>query len=243
LFDDEQALTRLDMSEFMEKHMAQRLIGSPPGYADSEQGGFLTEAVRRRPYSVLLFDEVEKAHADVFNLLLQLLDDGRLTDGRGRTADFSNTVVVMTSNIGSKRILECDPKLFETPDGREAVRDVVHTELHAFFRPELLNRIDDIVVFKGLQKKDLRGIVEGELRKLGRMLAERDMALTVSDAAKERLVDLGYEPALGARPLKRAIMRELQNPLAQAILEGGALASGTVAVDVGPEGLVFRQAT
>jgi ATP-dependent Clp protease ATP-binding subunit ClpB len=243
LFDHEQALTRLDMSEFMEKHMAQRLIGSPPGYADSEQGGFLTEAVRRRPYSVLLFDEVEKAHADVFNLLLQLLDDGRLTDGRGRTADFSNTVVVMTSNIGSKRILECDPKLFETPDGREALRDVVHTELNAFFRPELLNRIDDIVVFKGLQKKDLRGIVEGELRKIGKMLAERDMSLTVSDAAKDRLVELGYEPALGARPLKRAIMRELQNPLAQAILEGGALAFGKVAVDAGPEGLVFRQVT
>lgn len=243
LFDDEQALTRLDMSEFMEKHMAQRLIGSPPGYADSEQGGFLTEAVRRRPYSVLLFDEVEKAHADVFNLLLQLLDDGRLTDGRGRTADFSNTVVVMTSNIGSKRILEADPKLFESPDGREALSDVVQTELNAFFRPELLNRIDDVVVFKGLQKKDLRGIVEGELRKLGKMLAERDMRLTVSDAAKDRLVELGYEPALGARPLKRALMRELQNPLAQAILEGGALSKGTIAVDVDGDALVFSSAS
>jgi len=242
LFDDEQALTRLDMSEFMEKHMAQRLIGSPPGYADSEQGGFLTEAVRRRPYSVLLFDEVEKAHADVFNLLLQLLDDGRLTDGRGRTADFSNTVVVMTSNIGSKRILEADPKLFESDEGREALRDVVQTELAAFFRPELLNRIDDVVVFKGLQKKDLRGIVDGELGRLSKMLAERDMKLRLTDAAKDRLVELGYEPALGARPLKRAMLRELQNPLAQAILEGGALSSGTIAVDVGPSGLVFTQA-
>ncbi len=242
LFDDEQALTRLDMSEFMEKHMAQRLIGSPPGYADSEQGGFLTEAVRRRPYSVLLFDEVEKAHADVFNLLLQVLDDGRLTDGRGRTADFSNTVVVMTSNIGSKRILEADPKLFESAEGRDALRDVVQTELSAFFRPELLNRIDDVVVFKALQKKDLRGIVDGELLRLGKMLAERDMKLVVSDAVRDRLVDLGYEPALGARPVKRAIMRELQNPLAQAILEGGALGSGTVAVDLGTDGLVFSRA-
>ena len=226
----------------MEKHMAQRLIGSPPGYADSEQGGFLTEAVRRRPYSVLLFDEVEKAHADVFNLLLQVLDDGRLTDGRGRTADFSNTVVVMTSNIGSKRILEADPKLFESAEGRDALRDVVQTELSAFFRPELLNRIDDVVVFKALQKKDLRGIVDGELLRLGKMLAERDMKLVVSDAVRDRLVDLGYEPALGARPVKRAIMRELQNPLAQAILEGGALGSGTVAVDLGTDGLVFSRA-
>ena len=242
LFDDEQALTRLDMSEFMEKHMAQRLIGSPPGYADSEQGGFLTEAVRRRPYSVLLFDEVEKAHADVFNLLLQLLDDGRLTDGRGRTADFSNTVIVMTSNIGSKRILEAEPKLFESDEGREALRDVVQTELRSFFRPELLNRLDEVIVFKGLQKLDLRGILEAELGRLDKMLRERDMKVVLTDAAKDRLVDLGYEPALGARPLKRAILRELQNPLAQAILEGGALSAGAIQVDLGPEGLVFRRA-
>src|SRR5581483_7139215 len=170
LFDDEQALTRLDMSEFMEKHMAQRLIGSPPGYADSEQGGFLTEAVRKRPYSVLLFDEVEKAHADVFNLLLQLLDDGRLTDGRGRLADFSNTVVIMTSNIGSKRILETDGKLWATEDGREAIRDVLMEELRGFFRPEFLNRIDDIVVFKALSREDLRGVVDIQLRRLERLL-------------------------------------------------------------------------
>jgi ATP-dependent Clp protease ATP-binding subunit ClpB len=242
LFDDEQAMTRLDMSEFMEKHMAQRLIGSPPGYADSEQGGFLTEAARRRPYSVLLFDEVEKAHADVFNLLLQLLDDGRLTDGRGRTADFSNTVVIMTSNIGSKRILEADPKLFESAEGIEALRDVVMTELGSFFRPEFLNRIDDVVVFKGLLKPDLRGIVEVELRRLQKLLSDRELELVVSDAAKDRLVDLGYEPALGARPLKRAILRQIQNPLAQAILEGGALASGKVAVEVEGDALVFRRA-
>ena len=156
LFDDEQALTRMDMSEYMERHMAQRLIGAPPGYADSEQGGMLTEAARRKPYSVLLFDEVEKAHADVFNMLLQVLDDGRLTDGRGRLADFSNTVVIMTSNIGSKRILETDPKLWPTEDGREAIRDVLLEELKGFFRPEFLNRIDDVVVFKALSKDDLR---------------------------------------------------------------------------------------
>ena len=242
LFDDEQAMTRLDMSEFMEKHMAQRLIGSPPGYADSDQGGFLTEAVKRRPYSVLLFDEVEKAHADVFNLLLQLLDDGRLTDGRGRTADFSNTVVIMTSNIGSKRILETDPKLFETDEGREALRDVIRTELTNFFRPEFLNRIDDVVVFKGLLKKDLRGIVDVELKRVQKMLNDRELQLTVSDGVKDRLVDLGYEPALGARPLKRAILREIQNPLAQAILEGGVLSSGKIAVDLDGEKITFKPA-
>src|SRR5438128_7436860 len=150
LFDDEQSLTRLDMSEFMEKHMAQRLVGAPPGYVDSEEGGFLTEAVRRKPYSVLLFDEVEKAHADVFNLLLQVLDDGRLTDGRGRLADFSNCVVIMTSNIGSQRILDTEARVFESEDGREAIREVLVEELRAFFRPALLNRIDDAIVFRPL---------------------------------------------------------------------------------------------
>ncbi|RYG67678.1 AAA family ATPase, partial [bacterium] len=172
LFDDEQAMTRLDMSEFMEKHMAQRLVGAPPGYVDSEEGGFLTEAVRRRPYSVLLFDEVEKAHADVFNLLLQVLDDGRLTDGRGRRADFSNTVVVMTSNIGSQRILETDPKMFESEEGRDALGDVLREELKNFLRPEFLNRIDDVIVFRPLSKIDLRGIVDIQLRRLERMLQD-----------------------------------------------------------------------
>jgi ATP-dependent Clp protease ATP-binding subunit ClpB len=241
LFDDEQALTRLDMSEFMEKHMAQRLIGSPPGYADSDQGGHLTEAVKRRPFSVLLFDEVEKAHGDVFNLLLQVLDDGRLTDGRGRLADFSNSVVIMTSNIGSKRILDTDPRMFESEEGREALRDVLQNELGDFFRPEFLNRIDDIVVFKALNKEDLRGIVDLELRKLHKMLADRELRLQVSEKAKLRLVDLGYEPALGARPLKRAILRELQNPLAEAILEGGDLSAGDVEVDVQDESFVFSK--
>jgi ATP-dependent Clp protease ATP-binding subunit ClpB len=220
VYDDERALTRLDMSEFMERHMAQRLLGAPPGYADSEQGGFLTEAVRRRPYSVLLFDEVEKAHQDVFNLLLQLLDDGRLTDGRGRLADFSNTLVIMTSNIGSERILETDPKLFESDAGREALRDVLLGRLREFFRPELLNRIDEVVVFRPLSREHLGRIVGLELAKLERLLAERRVSLEVDDSAKAFLVSLGYEPALGARPLKRAILRELSDPLAEALLQG-----------------------
>ena len=241
LFDDENAMTRLDMSEFMEKHMAQRLIGSPPGYADSESGGHLTEAVRRRPYSVLLFDEVEKAHHDVFNLMLQILDDGRLTDGRGRTADFSNTVVIMTSNIGSKRILDTDPKIFETEDGREALREVVLEELNAFFRPEFLNRIDDIVMFKALTKDDLLGIAELELRKVQKMLRDREIAVEVTPTARKELVDIGYEPALGARPLKRAILREVQNPLAEAILEQGDLSAGVFEVDHADEAFTFKR--
>jgi ATP-dependent Clp protease ATP-binding subunit ClpB len=231
LFDDELALTRMDMSEFMEKHMAQRLVGAPPGYADSEEGGFLTEAVRRRPYSVLLFDEVEKAHADVFNLLLQVLDDGRLTDGRGRTADFSNTVVIMTSNIGSKRILESDAKLFETADGREALRDVLQEELRNFLRPEFLNRIDDIVVFRPLSKDNLRGIVDIQLRRLEKLLIDREIKLELTEAAKHQLVEMGYEPAFGARPLKRAILKGLQDPLAEEILSGGYSQGSTVLVD------------
>jgi ATP-dependent Clp protease ATP-binding subunit ClpB len=221
LFDDEQSLTRLDMSEFMEKHMAARLVGAPPGYVDSEEGGYLTEAVRRRPYSVLLFDEVEKAHADVFNLLLQVLDDGRLTDGRGRTADFSNTVVIMTSNIGSKRLLETEPRLFETAEGIEALHDVLREELRSFLRPEFLNRIDDVVLFRPLSRSDLRGIVEIQLRRLEKLMADRELKMQLSEPAKDKLVELGYEPAFGARPLKRAILKKLQDPLAEEILRGG----------------------
>jgi ATP-dependent Clp protease ATP-binding subunit ClpB len=240
LFDDEAALTRMDMSEYMERHMAQRLIGAPPGYADSEQGGMLTEAARKKPYSVLLFDEVEKAHADVFNMLLQVLDDGRLTDGRGRLADFSNTVVIMTSNIGSKRILETDVKLWQTEDGREAIRDVLLDELKGFFRPEFLNRIDDVVVFKALGKEDLRSVVDIQLKRLERLLSDREIKLSLSDAAKNRLVELGYEPSLGARPLKRAILRELQNPLAETLLAGGYAGGQTVKVDIEGEKFTFK---
>jgi len=239
LFDDEQSMTRIDMSEFMEKHMAQRLVGAPPGYVDSEEGGFLTEAVRRRPYSVLLFDEVEKAHADVFNLLLQVLDDGRLTDGRGRTADFSNTVVIMTSNIGSQRILETDPKLFESEEGRDALRDVLREELKNFLRPEFLNRIDDVIIFRPLSKPDLRGIVDIQLRRLEKLVADRELKLDLTEAAKMRLVDIGYEPAFGARPLKRAIVKAVQDPLAEELLHGGYPNGSTVRVDVDGEGFKF----
>jgi ATP-dependent Clp protease ATP-binding subunit ClpC len=241
LFDDEQALTRLDMSEYMERHMAQRLIGAPPGYAGSDQGGLLTEAARRRPYSVLLFDELEKAHPDVLHLLLQVLDDGRLTDGRGRVADFSSTIVIMTSNIGSKRILATDPTLFGTEQGREGIRDGLLEELKGSFRPELLNRIDDVIVFKALSKKDLRGIVYLQLQRLERLLADRQIKVSLTEAAKLRLVEVGFEPSLGARPLKRAILRELVDPLAEAILAGGgaAAAGTTFRVDFDGEKLVF----
>src|SRR5690606_23971964 len=227
LFDDEAALTRLDMSEFMEKHMAQRLIGAPPGYADSEQGGFLTEAVRKPPYSVLLFDVVEKAHQDVFNLLLQLLDDGRLTDGRGRLADFSNTVVLLTSNIGSERILDAPPESFESPEGLEAVRDTLSQSLRSFFRPELLNRLDDVLVFRPLGKPLLRLILDKEIRRLEQRLAARKVRLSVTPEAAAHLVERGYEPALGARPLQRVILRELADPLAAALGNGGPPAGGT----------------
>jgi len=223
----------------MEKHMAQRLVGAPPGYVDSEEGGFLTEAVRRRPYSVLLFDEVEKAHSDVFNLLLQVLDDGRLTDGRGRTADFSNTVVIMTSNIGSKRLLETDPKLFESPEGIEALRDVMREELRAFLRPEFLNRIDDVIIFRPLSREDLRGIVDIQLRRLEKLLEGRELTLDLSEGAKARLVELGYEPAYGARPLKRAILKAVQDPLAEELLGGGFPPGSVVSVDVEGDQFVF----
>jgi ATP-dependent Clp protease ATP-binding subunit ClpB len=239
LFDDEQALTRLDMSEFMERHMAQRLIGAPPGYADSEQGGFLTESVRRRPYSVLLFDEVEKAHQDVFNLLLQVLDDGRLTDGRGRPADFSNTVVIMTSNIGSDRILESDAKLFETDAGREALREVLLDKLHDFFRPEFLNRVDDVVVFRPLTREHLHSIVDIQLRRLEQLLADRHVEIDVTEPAKARLIELGYEPALGARPLKRAILRHVQDPLAETLLRGAIAARTKVLIGLDGENFTF----
>jgi ATP-dependent Clp protease ATP-binding subunit ClpB len=240
LFDDETAMTRLDMSEFMEKHMAQRLVGAPPGYADSEEGGFLTEAVRRRPYSVLLFDEVEKAHADVFNLLLQVLDDGRLTDGRGRTADFSNTVVVMTSNIGSERILSADAALFESKEGRDALRDVLRDELRGFLRPEFLNRIDEVVVFRALSKDDLSGILDIQLRRVSRMLRERGLSLELTDGARKRLVDIGYEPAFGARPLRRAIARYVQDALSEPLLRGTLKPGHTVLCDVDGDDVVVR---
>lgn len=230
LFDDPAALTRLDMSEFMERHMAQRLVGAPPGYADSEQGGFLTEAVRRRPYSVLLFDEVEKAHADVFNLLLSVLDDGRLTDGRGQTADFTNTVVIMTSNIGAERIISADPALFETPEGQARVEAELMSSLRAFFRPEFLNRISEIVAFRPLGKPELLQIIELQLAQVRALLEKRGLSLTVTAEAKAALVDLSYEPGLGARPLQRAIVKFIQDPLAADLLRATRPPGATVEV-------------
>ena len=221
LFDDEAAMTRFDMSEFGEKHVAARLIGSPVGYQGSEDGGELTEAVRKRPYSVLLFDEVEKAHPDVFNLLLAVLDDGRLTDGRGRTADFSNTVVIMTSNIGSKRLLDANEEMFESKEGRDELREGMLTDLKGFLRPEFINRIDNVLLFKPLTKEGLKGIANIEIRKVERLLSERELKLVLSDGARDQLVEMSYSPAFGARPLKRSITEHIQNHLAEALLHKG----------------------
>ncbi|HXV23333.1 MAG TPA: ATP-dependent chaperone ClpB [Alphaproteobacteria bacterium] len=215
LFDDEQAMVRIDMSEYMEKHAVARLIGAPPGYVGYEEGGALTEAVRRRPYQVLLFDEVEKAHPDVFNVLLQVLDDGRLTDGQGRTVDFRNTLIVLTSNLGSD-ILAALPEGVETSAVREQVMGVVRLA----FRPEFLNRLDEILLFRRLGRREMAGIVEIQLERLKGLLADRKITLELDESAKAWLAEAGYDPVYGARPLKRVIQRELQNPLAQMILEG-----------------------
>ncbi len=229
LFDDETAMVRLDMSEYMEKHSVARMIGAPPGYVGYEEGGALTEAVRRRPYQVVLFDEVEKAHPDVFNVLLQVLDDGRLTDGQGRTVDFRNVVIIMTSNLGSQA-------LAEQPEGEDsgAVREEVMEAVRAHFRPEFLNRLDEILLFHRLDRRHMGGIVKIQLGRLTKMLAEREITLTVDEAATEWLAEAGYDPVYGARPLKRVIQRELQNPLATLILEGRIKDGQTVAV--GAEG-------
>ena len=229
LFDDERAMVRIDMSEYQEKHTVSRLVGAPPGYVGYDEGGQLTEAVRRRPYSVVLFDEIEKAHSEVFNTLLQLLDDGRLTDGHGRTVDFRNTVIIMTSNLGNQ--------LWE--GGRQVSRDEVTAMLQAYFRPEFLNRIDEIVLFHPLTKEHIAEIVDIQLRRVAALLAERGYTLEVSEAAREYLAEVGYDPDFGARPLKRAIQRELQDPLALKILSGDIGEGELVQVDRGPEGLEF----
>ena len=236
LFDTEEAMVRIDMSEFMEKHSVARLIGAPPGYVGYEEGGYLTEAVRRKPYSVVLLDEVEKAHPDVFNVLLQVLDDGRLTDGQGRTVDFRNTVIIMTSNLGSQRIQELAGE--ENYAKMKAdVMDIVGQH----FRPEFLNRIDDVVVFHPLQPEHIRRIVDIQLAHLHRRLGERDMSLVLDDAARARLAEAGYDPVYGARPLKRAIQQQIENPLAQRILAGDFAPGDTVGVTVEGERLEFRK--
>ncbi|MBI4255955.1 MAG: AAA family ATPase, partial [Candidatus Rokubacteria bacterium] len=233
LFDDERAMIRLDMSEYMEKHTVARLIGAPPGYVGYEEGGQLTEAARRRPYSVILFDEIEKAHADVFNVLLQLLDDGRLTDGHGRTVDFRNTVVIMTSNLGSHIFRE-----YEKP---EKVRPLLLQELRDTLRPEFLNRIDEVVIFAPLGRAELGRIVDLQLGHLRRRLEARRIELEVTDAAKALLGREGYDPTFGARPLKRTIQRLVQDPLALRLLEGEVKDGDSVTVDAEGEALTFRR--
>jgi ATP-dependent Clp protease ATP-binding subunit ClpB len=230
LFDDERAMVRIDMSEYMEKHAVARLIGAPPGYVGYEEGGQLTEAVRRRPYSVILFDEIEKAHPDVFNILLQILDDGRLTDSQGRTVDFRNTVIIMTSNIGSTFILE------HARGDWAIVETQVMAEMRRVFKPEFLNRVDDVIIFRPLGQEQIEKIVDLQLKRLERLLADRKITILVTPEAKHVLAEEGYDPAFGARPLKRSIQRLIQNPLAMAVLDGRFSDGDTVVVDVGSGG-------
>jgi len=229
LFDDEDNIVRLDMSEYMEKHTVARLIGAPPGYIGYEEGGQLTEAVRRKPYSVVLLDEIEKAHPDVFNVLLQVLDDGRLTDGQGRTVSFKNTVIIMTSNIGSQLILEMRGA---GEASYRQMREQVLRALQSQFRPEFLNRVDEVVVFRALTETELASIVEIQLDGLRKRLTERRITLEVPEAARAWLARVGYDPVFGARPLKRAIQREVETPVARLIVAGKVRDGDTVRVDV-----------
>jgi ATP-dependent Clp protease ATP-binding subunit ClpB len=234
LFDDERAMIRLDMSEYMEKHAVARMIGAPPGYVGYEEGGQLTEAVRRRPYSVVLFDEIEKAHSDVFNVLLQILDDGRLTDSKGRTVDFKNTVLIMTSNLGSREI--------QAAEGDEKqVREAVLQELQLNFKPEFLNRVDDVVIFHQLSRDQIGKIIEVQLERLRRMLAERNITLELDASAKELLMREGYDPTYGARPLKRAIQSLIQNPLAIKLLQGEIQPGETIKLSANGDAMEFTQ--
>jgi ATP-dependent Clp protease ATP-binding subunit ClpB len=239
LFDDERAVIRIDMSEYQEKHTVSRLVGAPPGYVGYDEGGQLTEAVRRRPYAVVLFDEIEKAHPDVFNTLLQVLDDGRLTDGQGRTVNFKNTLVIMTSNVGSQRILQY--KGTHIGEVYDRMKAAVTDELRKQFRPEFLNRIDEIIVFHALTEEHLKRIVEIQLGRVRERLADRKITLALTDEAKAHLVRVGYDPAYGARPLKRTIQREVETPLAKRLLQG-AIPDGaavTADFDAAHDGLAF----
>lgn len=237
LFDTDEALVRLDMSEYMEKNSVARLVGAPPGYVGYEEGGQLTEAIRRHPYSVLLLDEVEKAHADVFNILLQLLDDGRITDSQGRVADCRNTIVVMTSNIGSEYILDVsgDDTKYDEMQRR------VMNALRGHFRPEFLNRVDDIILFHALSLKELRQIVGIQLQRVRRLLSDQKIGLELSVAAQNYVADVGYDPVYGARPLKRAIQKEIENPIATKILENTFIEGDTIVVDVSDHKLAFTK--
>ena len=238
LFDSEEAMVRIDMSEYMEKHAVSRLIGAPPGYVGYEEGGQLTEAVRRRPYAVILFDEVEKAHPDVFNVMLQILDDGRVTDGQGRTVDFTNTILILTSNIGSASILD----LAGDPARHSEMERRVNEALRAHFRPEFLNRLDESIIFHSLKQEELRQIVDLQVKRLAQRLEDKKLGLNLNAAALDWLAAVGYDPVYGARPLKRAIQKELETPIAKAILAGSFPMGSTIAVDVESERLRFRQA-
>jgi ATP-dependent Clp protease ATP-binding subunit ClpB len=234
LFDDEQAMVRVDMSEYMEKHSVSRLIGAPPGYVGYEEGGYLTESVRRRPYSVVLFDEIEKAHPEVFNALLQILDDGRMTDGHGRTVDFKNTIIIMTSNVGSHWIQELGA------GDREEMEKRVMEALRAGFKPEFLNRIDDIIIFHNLTPEHLNTIVDIQLRRLQKRLEDQHITLELSDAAKTLLAREGFDPTYGARPLKRAIQKHIENPLAMEVLQGNFGEGANLLADVNEGKIVFK---
>ncbi len=235
LFDDEAALIRIDMSEYMEKHSVARLIGAPPGYVGYEEGGALTEAVRRRPYQVVLFDEIEKAHPDVFNVLLQVLDDGRLTDGQGHTVDFRNTLIVMTSNLGSEF-------LANQPEGQDtdAVRDQVMAVVRASFRPEFLNRVDEIILFHRLKRSEMTKIVDIQMKRLAKLLEDRKITIVLEPSARDWLADKGWDPAYGARPLKRVIQKSVQDPLAELILSGSVKDGEKVVISAGKQGLTFN---
>jgi ATP-dependent Clp protease ATP-binding subunit ClpB len=235
LFDTEDALVRIDMSEFMEKHSVARLIGAPPGYVGYEEGGYLTEAVRRKPYSVILLDEIEKAHPDVFNVLLQALDDGRMTDGQGRTVDFKNTVIVMTSNLGSHKIQSMDS------DEPAVVKMAVMAEVRGHFRPEFINRIDEIVVFHALDEKNIGEIARIQLKSLEQRLGKMEMSLDITDEALQKIAEAGFDPVYGARPLKRAIQQQIENPLSKAILAGRFGPKDTIHVGVRGGQLVFGE--
>jgi len=233
LFNDEKARTRIDMSEYGEKHSVSRLIGAPPGYVGYEQGGQLTEAVRRRPYSVILFDEIEKAHPEVFNVFLQILDDGRLTDGQGRVVDFKNVIIIMTSNLGSDLILEAE--------NIEQAREPLMELLKKSFRPEFINRIDETVIFNRLGKNEIGKIVDIQLTRLADRLAERKINLVLTDAAKSLLAERGYDPLFGARPLKRTIQSDLENPLAKQVIAGTIREGDTVTANAASGEIVFKK--
>mgnify|MGYP000591425560 CR=1 FL=1 len=242
LFDDEQAMIRIDMSEYQERHTVARLLGAPPGYVGYDEGGQLTEAVRRRAYSVILFDEIEKAHSDIFNVLLQVMDEGHLTDSKGRKVDFKNTVIIMTSNVGSQYILDYQVKsAIEGDSGYALMKEEVLTALKTHFRPEFLNRIDETVVFHALTAKQLKQIVDIQLNYLNRRLEERKIVLLPTEAARDWLARIGYDPMFGARPLKRLVQREIENPLALKLLEGEFKDGDQITVDSDGDKLIFRK--